>query len=295
MSNAVESGHGSLGGAASGREESLRRALLASRPRGARRAEAGLPERTGERVVGVEAESPRSDARTLAGWIDHTILLPEATEADIRRVAREAREAGCASTCVNGRFVPVAAEELIGSRTVVCAVVGFPLGAMPPGVKAFEASWVVERGAKEVDMVLALGDLKGGNDYAVWHEIHGVREAVGDDVRLKVILETGLLEDGEKVVAAQIAVAAGADFVKTSTGFGHGGATVEDVRLLRAAVGEDVGVKASGGIASYEDAVRMLAAGADRLGMSRTLAVLAEAEQATARDMGSERVQGTRA
>jgi deoxyribose-phosphate aldolase len=251
-----------------------RRAALASLPH--RRREEG-PRQQAWGLEGV----PRPDARTLARWVDHTLLRPDATEADVRRVCQEARRWGCASACVNARFVPAAHEELAGSTTVVCAVVGFPLGAMPSAAKAFEASWAVQHGAREIDMVLALGELKAGNDHAVWADVRAVREAAGESTVLKVILETALLTDEEKVLAAAIAVAAGADFVKTSTGFGPGGAKVEDVRLLRQAVGHGVGVKASGGIGTYEEACALLAAGADRLGMSRTLAVLAQAPSAS--------------
>lgn len=272
----ISQGIGALGGGGP-----LRRAILASRPAGARRRppvpDPGSPAGRGaaERAQGNHAWDVVSLART----IDHTLLKPEATTDDVLRVCREARDAICASACVNARFVPLAAAELEGCLTAVCAVVGFPLGAMPTQAKAFEASWAVLHGAREIDMVLPIGALKAGEEHAVWADIRMVRDAIGSEPLLKVILETGLLTDAEKVLAAQIAVSAGADFVKTSTGFGHGGATVEDIRLLRQAVGSEVGVKASGGIGSYAEALRMLAAGADRLGMSGTLTVLAEARQ----------------
>lgn len=247
------------------------RALGASRPAGIRRPGPA----PGGGLVGGNLSA--LSATGLAGVIDHTILGPEKTAADVRRVVREAREAGCASACVNARFAPLAVRELAGSPTVACVTVGFPLGAMPSEAKAFEAAWARDQGAREIDMVLPVGAVREADDHAVWADVRAVRDAIGEETVLKVILETGLLSDPEKVLAAQIAVAAGADFVKTSTGFGPGGATVEDVHLIRRAVGPEVGIKASGGIGSYTDAIRLLEAGADRLGMSRTLKVLAEA------------------
>ncbi|APF36773.1 deoxyribose-phosphate aldolase [Chelatococcus daeguensis] len=209
----------------------------------------------------------------LARTIDHTILRADATRADIAQVCREAREHGFFSVCVNPVHVPDVAAALAGSDVVTCAVVGFPLGATPSLLKAAEARWVVAAGAREVDMVIDVGALKEGREGDVGADIAAVREACGPAL-LKVIIETCLLSDAEKEVACRLAVAAGADFVKTSTGFGKAGATVEDVALMRRVVGRGIGVKASGGIRTREDALRMLAAGASRIGASASVAIV---------------------
>ena len=209
---------------------------------------------------------PTSDG--LARLIDHTLLKPDAARADIERLCREAAQFCFASVCVNPSWVPVCRELLRGSGVRVCSVIGFPFGTHLPDVKAFEARRAVEQGAEEVDMVINIGALKS-KDYAlVEQDIRGVVQAVGKNTIVKVILETALLTREEKIMGASLAKAAGADYVKTSTGFGGGGATVEDVRLLRETVGPEIGVKASGGIRTKEDVEAMVAAGATRIGAS---------------------------
>jgi deoxyribose-phosphate aldolase len=209
----------------------------------------------------------------LAPYIDHTLLKPEATREDVLRVAREAAEHGFATVCVNSCHVAAVAGVLAGSRTVPIAVVGFPLGAALTSAKVFEAREALLAGAREIDMVLNVGALKG-RDYAqVFQDIAGVVDACRP-LPVKVILETCLLTQDEKIAACVLARAAGAAFVKTSTGFGSGGATEEDVALMRRVVGDAVGVKASGGIRSAEDALRMLRAGANRLGASASVAIV---------------------
>lgn len=210
----------------------------------------------------------------LAKMIDHTLLKPQATREDIARLASEARQYGFASVCVNPCWVPVAAQELTGTEVKVCTVIGFPLGASSTQVKVFETQDAIDHGAAEIDMVIAIGRLKAGEDTAVESDICAVVEAARGKALVKVIIETCLLTDDEKVRACMLAVRAGADFVKTSTGFSTGGARPEDVALMRKTVGETAGVKASGGIRSKEDALRMVAAGADRLGTSAGVLII---------------------
>ncbi|PSR23916.1 MAG: deoxyribose-phosphate aldolase [Sulfobacillus acidophilus] len=210
---------------------------------------------------------------SLARYIDHTALYAEITPSAIERLCQEAQEWGTYSICINSQYVPLAHTRL-GDAVQIAAVVGFPLGAMATPAKAYEAQWCVDQGAQELDMVIAIGYLKAGAYDAVLADLRAVRAAAPSPVILKVILETGLLTTDEKGIAALLSVAAGADFVKTSTGFGHGGATVEDVALLRDTVGATVGVKASGGIHSWQEALDLVAAGANRLGMSKTGVVL---------------------
>ena len=217
-------------------------------------------------IVAPPGYCPASDG--LATLIDHTLLKPDASRADVELLCREAAQFCFASVCVNPNWVPLCREMLRSSGVKVCTVVGFPLGAHLPDIKAYEARRAVEQGAEEVDMVINIGALKS-KDYAlVEQDIRGVVQAVGRDTTVKVILETSLLNRDEKIMGATLAKAAGADFVKTSTGFAGGGATVEDVRLLRETVGPEIGVKASGGIRSREDADAMIAAGATRIGAS---------------------------
>ncbi|WP_243297167.1 deoxyribose-phosphate aldolase [Bacillus litorisediminis] len=203
----------------------------------------------------------------IAKLIDHTLLKPEATKEQIIKLCAEAKEYHFASVCVNPYWVKLASEELKDTDVKVCTVIGFPLGASTPEVKAFETKNAVENGAGEVDMVINIGALKSGLYDVVLDDIRAVVEAAGN-VLTKVIIETALLSDEEKVKACQLAVQAGADFVKTSTGFSGGGATAHDVELMRKTVGPDVGVKASGGIRSSQDAETMIEAGANRLGAS---------------------------
>ena len=203
---------------------------------------------------------------------DHTILKADATREMVERVCREAREHHFMSVCVNSYYTGFVADELQGSDVRVCTVVGFPLGQMSTKAKAAEARIAVEDGADEIDMVINVGALKGGDDAVVFEDIRAVRKACEGKV-LKVIIETCLLNEEEKVRACRLAMEAKADFVKTSTGFSTGGATKEDVALMRKTVGDTMGVKASGWIRDKEKAVEMLEAGADRLGTSATIAI----------------------
>jgi deoxyribose-phosphate aldolase len=212
--------------------------------------------------------------------VDHTLLKPNATQEEVARLCEEARAHAFASVCVNPSYVPLAARLLKGSPVSVCTVVGFPLGSTTSTVKALEARDAIANGAGEIDMVIHVGALKSGNDAAVRDDIRAVREATRGKV-LKVILETSLLTRDEKIRACRIAKEAGADFVKTSTGFGGGGASVEDVRLMRETVGPLMGVKASGGIRDRETARAMMAAGATRLGTSASVAIVTAAGTGT--------------
>ncbi len=220
-------------------------------------------------------------APSIARLIDHTLLRPEATHADIVQLCREAQEYNFASVCVNAYWVPLAASELAGSQVKVCTVVGFPLGATSTEAKLYETEAALRAGAQEIDMVQNIGALRGDDDRAVEEEIALVAAAShrGGAI-LKVILETSLLNDDQKVVACKLAQTAGADFVKTSTGFGSSGATVPDVELMRRTVGPDMGVKASGGIRTLDDLLKMLAAGATRIGASSSVKIIAAARSA---------------
>ncbi len=212
---------------------------------------------------------------TLARYIDHTLLKPDATPAQVEQLCQEALEFHCASVCVNALYVPQAAPLLAGSDVQVCAVVGFPLGAVPTAIKVCETELAIAQGATEIDMVLPIGLLKAGETTRVQSDIAAVTAAChAHGAHLKVIIEAALLTDEEKVTACRLAQAAGADFVKTSTGFAKGGATVADVALMRQTVGPEMGVKAAGGIHSYEEALAMISAGATRIGASRTRDIL---------------------
>jgi deoxyribose-phosphate aldolase len=206
--------------------------------------------------------------------IDHTLLKPEATTDDIRRLLAEAKENCFASVCINPNYVALSAEELRGTPVKVCTVVGFPLGAHLPEIKAFETRRAVQDGAQEIDMVINIGALKSREYTLVGRDIAGVIEAAGSGVVVKTILEMALLSEEEKVAGCTIAREVSADFVKTSTGFAKGGATVEDVRLMRRVVGPEMGVKAAGGIRSREDAEAMIEAGATRLGTSASVKIV---------------------
>jgi deoxyribose-phosphate aldolase len=219
----------------------------------------------------------------IAAQIDHTLLKPEATPADIRRLCAEAREWRFCSVCVNPYWVALAAEELKDSGVKVCSVVGFPLGAALTGIKLTEAANAMKDGATEIDMVLNVGELRGGDHSKVQDEIAMLASIVAPTGSiLKVILETALLTDEQKELACRISKEAGAHFVKTSTGFGPGGATVHDVALMRRVVGPDVGVKASGGIRTLDDFRAMIAAGASRVGASASVAIVKAAEAGAA-------------
>ncbi|MBR6413794.1 MAG: deoxyribose-phosphate aldolase [Oscillospiraceae bacterium] len=210
----------------------------------------------------------------MAACIDHTNLKPQAGRKEILALCEEAMTLKTASVCVNPSYVKLAAQTLAGSGVTTCCVVGFPLGATTPNVKAFEAAEAVANGAREVDMVLNIGAVKSSDWALVERDIAAVVNAVDGQAKVKVILETCLLTEEEKVLSCQAAKRVGADFVKTSTGFSTGGATVEDVRLMRRTVGPNMGVKASGGVRTYEDAVAMLEAGATRLGASAGRAII---------------------
>lgn len=220
-------------------------------------------------------------AADLARLIDHTLLKPDATEAQIRQLCQEARQYGFASVCVNPTWVRLCADLLRGSPVLVCTVIGFPLGATLTAVKAFEAERCIALGARELDMVINIGALKSKDYRTVEQDVEAVVQVShAQGVIVKVILETALLNDEEKVEAAALAQAAGADYVKTSTGFGPSGATVADVALLRRVVGAKIGVKAAGGIRSLADAQSMLAAGATRIGASAGVKIVQEASGA---------------
>jgi deoxyribose-phosphate aldolase len=214
----------------------------------------------------------------LASMIDHTLLKPEASEPQIRQLCDEAKRYGFATVCVNPAYVKLCAVLLNGSPVRVCTVIGFPLGATLSEVKAFETQQTIVNGAAEIDMVINIGALKSKDDEQVARDIAGVvRVAHTAGALVKVILEAALLTDEEKVKACQLAQAAGADFVKTSTGFGPGGATVHDVALMRQTVGPDMGIKAAGGIRTLTDALAMIEAGANRIGASASVKIMAEA------------------
>lgn len=214
-------------------------------------------------------------AAQLAAMIDHTILAPSASEADVRRLCAEAKEHGFASVCANPVWAPLLAAELAGSSSKACVVVGFPFGASATEVKAFETATAVAAGAQEVDMVINIADARAGKKEALVADIQAVVEAAhAGGALVKVIIETSELTDEQKVLACQAAVEAGADFVKTSTGYSSAGATVEDIALMRKTVGPQVGVKASGGVRTREDALAMIAAGANRIGASKGIEII---------------------
>ena len=215
------------------------------------------------------------NARELAGTIDHTLLKPDATAAQILKLCDEAKQYHFASVCVNPSRIALAAKALEGSDVTPCCVVGFPFGAIPSESKAAETAVAVRNGAREVDMVIDLGAAKDGNWDYVQADIAGVKAACGA-AKLKVIIEACLLTDEEKVQACLAAKAAGADFVKTSTGYSKSGATVADVALMRRTVGGDMGVKAAGGIHTREEALAMIEAGANRIGASSGIAIVSD-------------------
>ena len=214
----------------------------------------------------------------LAKLIDHTLLKPDATKDDVKRLCEEAKKYGFWSVCVNPTYVSLATDILGDSDVKVCSVVGFPLGANTPEVKALEAERAVDDGASEIDMVINVGALKSRDYESVKEDIRKVVESAKarKDTVVKVIIEAGLLTEDEKVLACRLVKESGADFVKTSTGFNAPGATVNDVKLMRSAVGSDFGVKASGGIRTYRDAAKLVEAGANRIGTSTGVAIIEE-------------------
>ncbi len=231
--------------------------------------------------VGAGVDTGKLDL-DVARMIDHTLLKADATSDDLKKLCAEARKYCFASVCVNSSNVGKARALLEGSGVMVCAVVGFPLGAMVPTAKAFEAKEAVRAGADEIDMVLNIGAMKS-RDYAlVEDDIRKVVQAA-KPAKVKVILETGALTQEEKIIAVSLSKIAGAAFVKTSTGFGPGGATVEDIALMRRLVGNEMGVKASGGVRTHEDAEKMRAAGATRIGASASVAIIGAADAAAAK------------
>jgi deoxyribose-phosphate aldolase len=214
----------------------------------------------------------------LAEMIDHTLLKPDASQDEIAQLCFEARKYRFASVCVNPAYVKLCSQLLKGSGVAVCTVVGFPLGATPTDVKVFEAQQAIRDGASEVDMVINVGAVKSRDYELAERDIASVaRVCKAGNALLKVIIEASLLTDEEKVIACQLAKVAGADFVKTSTGFGPGGATAEDVALMRRVVGPSIGIKAAGGIRSLADAQKMIAAGATRIGASASVKIMQEA------------------
>jgi len=219
----------------------------------------------------------------IASLIDHTLLKPEASRDEIRKLCKEAAHFGFASVCINPWNVPLAAEMLRGTNVKICTVVGFPLGATLPQVKIYEAEEAIKLGAQEIDMVINIGALKSGQDDVVESDIRGVAEASHRGGAIcKVILETALLTQQEKTRASEAAKRAGADFVKTSTGFSTAGATAEDVAVMRAVVGPEMGIKAAGGVRSFADLMKMVRAGATRIGASASVKIMEEAANAAA-------------
>lgn len=207
-------------------------------------------------------------------YIDHTLLKADATREEIEDICDEAMAYKFKSVCVNSSWTSLVFEKLKYADVEVCTVIGFPLGAMSKEVKIFEAEDAIKNGASEIDMVINIGKLKDGEYEYVEDEIRKVKETIGKDTILKIIIETALLEDEEKIIACEIAENAGADYVKTSTGFSSAGAKIEDVKLMRKTVGDRLGVKASGGVKTYEDAINMIDAGASRIGASSGVEII---------------------
>ncbi len=214
------------------------------------------------------------EREALAKYIDHTLLKPDVVPSEIERLCDEAIRYGFASVCVNPANIALAAKHLKGSIVTPCCVIAFPFGASTPESKAFEAKNAVKNGARELDMVINIGAVKAGEWLLVERDIRAVVRAAGKRAKVKVIIETAMLSDKEKVKVCRLAKLAGAAFVKTSTGYGGGGATQTDVELMRKTVGDEMGVKASGGIRSYEDAVKMIKAGATRIGASAGIKII---------------------
>ena len=212
--------------------------------------------------------------KNLSRYIDHTLLKADATENEVIKLCNEAKEYDFFSVCINPGFVELAAKELSESNVAVCTVIGFPLGASTPETKAFETRDAIQKGAAEVDMVINISKLKDKKDEEVLKDIKAVVDAADKKALVKVIIEACLLTDEEKERACKLAKDAGADFVKTSTGFSTGGATKEDIALMRKTVGTEMGVKASGGVRTYEDAVTMIESGATRIGASASIAIV---------------------
>ena len=211
--------------------------------------------------------------QNIANMIDHTVLKAFSTREDVIKVCNEAKEHGFFSVCINPTHIELAKKELEGSNVKVCTVIGFPLGAYTSEVKAFETKDAISKGAHEVDMVINIGALKDKNYDLVYNDIKAVVDAANKEALVKVIIETCYLTDEEKKIACELSVKAGADYVKTSTGFGTGGSTPEDIKLMRDVVGPTVGVKASGGVRTTEDAIKVIDAGASRIGASSSISI----------------------
>lgn len=219
------------------------------------------------------------DRKNLASYIDHTVLKPETIQEDIKKICDEAIRYGFASVCINPCYVYSVKEYLEGSNVKVCTVIGFPLGATTSEVKAFEAAQAIENGADEIDMVINIGALKDERYDYVENDIKSVAEKCKDKALLKVIIETCLLNDNQKIMACELAKSAGADFVKTSTGFSTSGAEASDIMLMRNTVGKGMGVKASGGIRDLETTLKMIEAGASRIGASASVKIINEIDK----------------
>ncbi|MBN9647220.1 MAG: deoxyribose-phosphate aldolase [Terrisporobacter othiniensis] len=211
--------------------------------------------------------------QNIANMIDHTVLKAFSSKEDVIKVCKEAKEHGFFSVCINPTHIELAKQELEGSNVKVCTVIGFPLGANTSEVKAFETKDSIAKGAHEVDMVINIGALKDKNYDLVYKDIKAVVDAANKEALVKVIIETCYLTDEEKKIACELSVKAGADYVKTSTGFGTGGSTPEDIKLMRDVVGPNVGVKASGGVRTTEDAIKVIDAGASRIGASASISI----------------------
>lgn len=236
---------------------------------------------SGQHIAQAAAPTPARpvmDPVTLAKYIDHTLLKPDAPTSAFDTLCDEAVQYGFKSVCVNSSRVAYVARRLQGTPILVCSVVGFPLGAMTSRSKAFETREAISDGAVEIDMVLAIGALKSGDRRYVEEDIRAVRRATRSSTVLKVIIETAMLSQEEKVLACQISKNAGADFVKTSTGFGGGGATAEDIALMRSVVGPSMGVKASGGVRDFQKAKLVIEAGANRIGAVSSVAIVTGAQ-----------------
>lgn len=211
--------------------------------------------------------------QNIANIIDHTVLKAFSSKEDVIKVCDEAKEYGFFSVCINPTHIELAKKELEGSNVKVCTVIGFPLGANTSEVKAFETKDAIAKGAHEVDMVINIGALKDKNYDLVYNDIKAVVDAANKEALVKVIIETCYLTDEEKKIACELSVKAGADYVKTSTGFGTGGSTPEDIKLMRDVVGPNIGVKASGGVRTTEDAIKVIDAGASRIGASASISI----------------------
>ncbi|WP_434798830.1 deoxyribose-phosphate aldolase [Terrisporobacter vanillatitrophus] len=211
--------------------------------------------------------------QNIANMIDHTVLKAFSSKEDVIKVCKEAKEHGFFSVCINPTHIELAKKELEGSKVKVCTVIGFPLGANTSEVKAFETKDAIAKGAHEVDMVINIGALKDKNYDLVYKDIKAVVDAANKEALVKVIIETCYLTDEEKKIACELSVKAGTDYVKTSTGFGTGGSTPEDIKLMRDVVGPNVGVKASGGVRTTEDAMKVIDAGASRIGASASISI----------------------